>query len=593
MLIDIADKFVTACSPVIDSNFDTCGSLTKASIDHLSKDDLATLFKPGGLYADLDAWFHHSLEMKACGVRRFGWYDWIMANTDRTMYTAAFRNAIRPGVRAVKGPSLLHPWIMGRQDSHVTRDYWKLNNSIATGGYTINQPGNALGTMTGGPLTALTGGTAVLRLTNNHNLPLDADWFRSREILHVFTTTAGVSQMGSWKVVAAVATATYIDVLVTGENAGSDSAFFNFASGGASGKQGVLIPGINNVNDYESWCQNLPTVNPKKMVPFWYQTYRDTSCVDAEYKEIYRRLWDSNAAFREFEATDLAEINRQREHERQRRFVHAFFFQKPISANQTLSLWESLEDISTLDETSLTIKPGLGGRLKAKRANWVGVREQLHVCARVKDMQGNPLNLLEFFQINYDIKRARTSQGRKVDELVWHTNEPYREKFHQAMISYYNDFYGNKLVWNVEVGKETDLGMIYDRYKVGFPGGIWITIISDEFFDDWRSEHEAAGQAEVGNLLLNLDIGKPGTGTIYYAQLATNRKQMSTASIEELGRLDPTFRCAMETTSIDQTLYSETGAPIVECPLNSLWIENLGTIAPITTGMVAPYSDLI
>lgn len=592
MQLDISEKFAAACSPVIDSNYDTCGTVTLATIDHLSVTDLNDLFTPGGKFADLEAWFFHSIEMKACGTRLYAWYDWIMANADRSTFSTNFKTAVIPGSKAAKGPGLLQPWIIGRQETIVNRDYWKMENSIRIADYTPAQTSTAIGTMTAGPLAATTGGTAVVRISNRHNIPLDKNWFRIRDVIHVFTTTSSTWQLGNWRVIDAEVddSNTYIDVLVTGENAASTTPSFNLASTGASGKTGLIVPGINNVNDFEKWCQNKPNVDPRKRVPFWYQTRRSTRCVDEEYLTVYKRLLTANPAFREFGDLDMAERNAQDELDDQKRFVNAFFFQKPISTNQTLALWESLEDISTVTEVDL--KPGLGGRLKAKRANWIGVEEQLRVCDRVKDLLGNPLNLLEFFDINYELYRNRKSQNRVVKSIDWFTNARYRAAFHSAMMQYYSDFYKGQLHFNVQVGKETQLGMIYDSYTVEFPGACAINIVSDEFFDDWRDENADLGQETVGNMLLALDIGKPGTGSIYYAMLAANRKRFTTASIEQLAKLDATFRCVMEVSSQEQTLNSETGLVIVDCPKNSWWLNGVGTAAPVTTGRTLSYTNL-
>ena len=597
---NISEKYLAPCSPVIDSNFDTCGALTLASIDHLSVTDLNSLFTLGGLYADLDAWFRHSFEMKACGTRTFAWYDWIMANSDRSSYREAYNNALRPGATVVKGPSLLHPWVMGRQESVVNRDHWKIEDGIDAAGYGAGAAGaQAIAEMSDGPLSSKADATAILRVTSRHGIPVDPKWFRAGEVLHVFTRQNGVVGVGSWKVVrAAVDDAlTYIDVAVTSENGGSTQAFHDYTANTSEtegdGITGVMVPGINNVNDFESWCNNLPNVDPRKMVPFWYQTYRTSRCVDSEYLKVFKRLMVSNEAFKTFGDLEMSERNRQDELEMQKRFVHAFFFQKPISTNQTLTLWESLDDITSTDGSVISI--GLGSKLQAKRANWVGVREQLHTCDRVKDLSGQPLNIAEFLQYNYDISRARKSNGRKVTRIEWHTNAYYRETIFRGMLEYYYALYGDKTRLNFEAGQKTELGFIFDVYKVPFPSGIEIAVISVEFFDDWYDEHNAAGQAEAGNMLLCLDIGKPGGqmgGTIYYGQLKTNRKIYTTAKIEELAKIDSTYRCTMEVPDIQQSLYSETGLVVVECPLHSLWIENISPQTPVVSGKTLPYTDL-
>lgn len=599
--LNVSEKFAAACAPVIDSNYDTAGTLTRAKIDHLSVTDLNALFRPGGLFADLDAWFHHSMEMKACGTKRNAWYDWIMANTDRSMYRAA----VDPGRKVVGGPSLLHPFIKGAQETVVNRDYWKLENSIRIADYTAGVANAHITVMTSGPLTATTGGTAVIRVTSRHGLPMDPQWFRQGMEIYVFTSTSGVSQMGSWRVIdsATDTPLSYIDVLVSdaprsgdsgsGSNVAAGMNYFQLASTGASAKQGVIIPGINNVNDYEAWCKNRATVNPKKLVPFWLQTRRQARTTDEDYRQVYARLVTANAAFAEFYAVDMAEINRQDELDYQKEFVNSFFFQLPISTNQTLDLWESLESINTVQGDVL--HPGTNGKIRAKRANFEGVRYQLYRCDRVFDLQAQPLNLLEFFDEVYRIMRVRKTQNRPTTDIDWFTNAPYRDAFRSAMMTYYKDFYQDQLRIIIEPTAQNELGMVYDTYKVGFPGGVNINILSSEFFDDWYDEHYQIGNKELGNLLLCLDMGKPGAGTIYYAQTAANRKRYETARLEELAKFDATFRCVMATTYIEQTLSSEQGTVVVECPRNSCWIENLSPNPPKTTGktLTPYYTDLV
>lgn len=583
MALNISERFVAQCSPVIGVINDTCGSITRANIAHLTPSQLNSIFTPGGLFADLDAWFLHQIEMKACGVKRNAFYDWIMANADREMFRAAVN-----GIKAVKSPSLLHPFIFGRQMTVVNRDYWRVFNGVATGGYTINTPASPKATMSAGPLTTVAGGTRVIRVENRHNIPMDPNWFRQREVIHIFNKAGnGVTLHGAWRVVSsAVDTSlTYVDVLLASENAGSSAQF------DAAPTTGIVLVGVNNVNDFEKWCQNLPNIDPRKRVPFWWQTMRNARCVDSEYMVVYKRLFDSNPAFREFGDLPLAERNAQDEMEAQHRFVVAFLFQKAISANQTLANWESLEAINTI--AGSVLDTGMSGKLIARRANFIGVKEQLRVCDRVVDLQNNILNLNEFLEWNYQMMRARKSGNRSVTDIDWYTNSLMRALFQTAAFQYYKDQYLNMLMLTAEVGKTNSLGMVYDSYQFKRPGGVRINIISDEFFDDLFAEFEAAGLSSAGNLMLALDIGKPPNGSIYWAQIASNRKAYTTAEIDQLAKFDQTYRCVMNALTIDQTLTSEAGTVVVECPLYSAWIEGIQMAQPTNAAMTGPnYTNL-
>ena len=592
MPVDIADRFAAQCRPVISTNISTCGSLTRAEVNHLTAEQLDAIFKPDGLFADLDAWFKHQIEMKACGVRRYALYDWIMANADRTLY----RSAVSPGIKAVKGPSLIQPFIKGRQEGPINADHFKIVTGFACSAYTPAGPGET------GPLTADDKSKAVcagetpdriVRVESRYGVPMDPNLFRAGnglvmngETIHIFNRKAGTgqSQHGQWKVIATASDAdlTFVDILLRDINSGSSEPYESAPI------TGVVIPGVNNVMNWEKWCQNSTTLNTRKMVLFWKQTFRNTRCVDSEYREVFARLRESNAAFAEFENLDLAEHNRQSEMRWMRNFVNDFLYNKGL-VNQTKDLWEGLESVYTVSGSVLD--PGLSGKLMGKRANFIGVREQLRTCDRLFDLFNNPINLTEFLNLNFDIMRSRKSgnagSSRKVTDIDWFTDTDTRSLFLQAFMAYYKANYGDAFRATYDLAKLNSLEMPYDSYYVLKPAGVRINILTDEYFDDRLSEFVDQSIDSAGRLLLCLDIGKPGPtgGSIYWAQLAANRKSYNTAKIEELAKYDATFRCVMETVSIEQTLTSEEGTAVVECPLHSAWIENFSGAAIVTTGV--------
>lgn len=580
--IVISDRFAAQCSVVTHNSYDTCGTLTRSDVAHLTPTQLQSLFTTGGLFADMDAWFRTQVEMKACGIKTNGMYEWIMSGAERGMGKLLNVQNVQ------KGPGLLYPFILGKQNSVINTDYWAITTGWANSGYTAE----STGPLTSDDKALGAAGDRIVRVVNRYGVDLDTGWFLSRDRVHIFTRSGGgAAQDGQWKVLAAAVAddASYIDVLVTSENAGSSAAF---ASAPTSG---VLLPGVNNVNDFESWCSNRPTLDGRKRVPFWVQTRRRTRCVDSEYRKIYARLMEANDAFREFGDLDLAERNRQDEEMDQKRFVNAFFFNKPISADQTLANWESLESITTV--TSSYLDTRTGGKVVAKRANMVGVKEQLIGCDRYRDLGNQPLNWYEFLDENYQIMRSRKSQGRPVTDIDWYTDSTYAAQLMTAYLTYLKNESLDQLRLNANLQGTSDKyghGFFWTSFIVKRPAGVRINIITHEFFDDLVSAFDTESIASRGRMLLCLDMGKPGPkgGTIYYAPIATNRKQHSIAKLSELARLDRTYQCTMENVENDVTLTSETGTVIVECPSNSLWIENLSDAVPILTGRSYPYTDL-
>lgn len=561
----------TPCKVVVSNNFDTHGTITRASVAHLTPSQLEALFRPSGLFADMDSWFRTAFEMKACGIKTNGMYDWIMSS-QRNMSGLLSQDKID------RGPSLLKPFVMGRQDSVVNKDFWAVSAGWANNAYTAT----VTGPLTVADLALGAAADRIVRVVSRYGIDLDAKWFVDRDRIHLFGRSGGTTTIGQWKVLASEVAAdlSYIDVLMTSENAGSSTPY------DVAPTAGVILAGGNNVNDYESWCQNRPTLDPRKRVPYWYQTMRRGRRVDSEYKKVFARLMESNEYFRQFGDLDLAERNRQDEEEWQKRWLNTFFFGKKISANQTLANWQSLDQILTVSGAS--VDPGTGGKIVAYRANMVGIFEQLLACDRVRDLANNPLNLYELFKEIYNIMRARKSQGKVVDTIDIFTDNQTAADFETSMIAYYKKEYGDIVRIVIEEGTN-ELGFNWRTYKVKFPVGIKISIVTHEFFDDILNAFTTENIDSAGRMMLILEVGKPGAkgGTIYPGMIGTNKKVRTLGELEQLARIDPTFACTMESITEEITLISETCTAVCECPANSLWIMGVAAGPPSTVGYTA------
>jgi hypothetical protein len=556
---------------VVSNNFDTHGTITRASVANLTPTDLENLFRPNGLFADMDSWFRTAFEMKACGIKVNGMYDWVMSS-QRNM------GSLLSYEKVDKGPNLLKPFILGRQDSVINKEFWAVSGGQAKSAYTAT----VTGPLTTDDLALGAANDRVVRVVSRYGIDLDAKWFADKDRVNIFGRIGGQTVIGQWRVLAAEVASdfSYADVLLTSENAGSTMAY------DPTPTSGVLLLGANNVNDYESWCHNRPTLDPRKRVPYWFQTIRRGRRVDSEYKKVFARLMESNEYFRQFGDLDLAERNRQDEENWQRSWLNTFFYGKKISTNQTLANWQNLEQILTVSGGS--VDPGTGGKIIAYRANMVGVFEQLLACDRVRDLQNQSLNFYELLSEIYRIMRARKSQGKPVDVIDIFTDNQTAADFETAVISYYRKEYGDIVRINIEEGSN-ELGFYWRKYKVKYPAGLSIAIVTHEFFDDILNAFITENIDSAGRMMLILDIGKPGPkgGTIYPGMIATNRKVRTLGEIEQLARIDPTFACTMENITEEITLISETCTAIVECPANSVWIMGVAAGPPTTVGLTA------
>lgn len=558
-----ANVFSTACGIAISNNYDTVGTLTKASIAGLTPTQLKTLFSPdaGTRWYEMSAMLKTQFEMAACGVRRYCMYDWIMSSNRPGM------GKLIQTIKRDRGSSLVQPFILGRQISVVNADYWVVTTGYATGSYT---PG------TTGPLTSVAGGDRIVRVISGYSVPLDPKYFLPKHDLYILNRKVdGTAQRGQWMVVdAAIATdGSYVDILVANRNS-ADTTVVD-----AAPVNGVLLIGINNVNDYEKYCYNPVNVNPLKFVPFWYQPRRRARRVDSAYMDLFKKLMEDNQYFAQFQDLPLAERNRQDELTDEKQFVNSFFWSRAYSNAQVLDgspNWTNLPQIPSFSGAS--VDPGTGGQLQAYRANQIGVYDQLRACNRVKDLQNQMLNIKNFCESDmYDIYRSRNSQGQDGMNLDIYTDSISADQWMVAFIKYAKAKLGDIIRINIEEG--TTLGFNWRRYKLFRPQGVIINILTNEYFDDMVNTFanlSTGEQASRGRVLACLDIGKGGS--IYPAILGSNRKSFETGRIEELAKIDASYSCVMENPTIKTTLSSEITSVIVECPLHSLWTENFSTI---------------
>lgn len=576
MAITISDRFAEQCSVVSSTSYDTCGTFTRSSLDYLTPADLEALYTTAGKWHEMDAWFKHAIEMKACGTPTVSMYEWIMGNSKLGKSKLINSQKTSPSM------SLMQPWIWGRQSSVLNTNSWFINGGGAQNTYTAG----VTGPLTVGDLATGVAGDRYSRIQSRYGVDLDQKIFNPGTVIHVLSRSGSFVEDGQWMVLAsALATdGTYVDVLLRSQNGGSAAPY------DATPNAGLVIVGRNNVADVEKWCYNMPNWDPRKRVPFWFQTSRRSRCVDSEYMKAFTRLRNGgNAAFAEFGDLDLAERNKQDEVEDRKRFVHDFFFNKPISANQTLSSWESLEDIQT--PTGFSVDPGTGGKVMGKRANFIGVVEQLRRCDRVRDLTGQKLNFYELLDELYRIKRAREANGRKVTDIDIWTDSVTAANLETAFLQYWKQESLEMAVLNIGVptrGENTQLGISFASYRVKRPSGLNINIVVDNFFDDFRNDNKVESQEPVGSMLAILDIG----ASIYWAPIASNRKVFTVGQLGDLAKIDKEWACVMETVTQEKTLISDTGTAFVECPQENLWIWGMGDGVPIMTGPTANVGNL-
>ena len=558
--------FYAACDVNQTNTYDTCGTVTLAKLKPLAPSAVQALFTDGTKWHEMNAMLKTQFEMKACGTRRYGMYDWLISSNRPGM-----GKLISPQPRH-KGPSLIQPFILGRQESVVNTDYWYVEPTkgwptTGTGAYA---PG------AGYPLSNLAGGTRVIRAKPGYGLVVDDKWFLPGHQLYILNKVSNAAKHGQWGIVRAAAdpNGLFVDVLL--ENLNS----FQVEDVDETPTSGLVLIGSNNVHPAESWCYNPANINPTKYVPYWFQHMRRTRCISSEYRKVFADLMADNAWYAAFQDLPIAERNRQDELNYQKQWVHTFFYGRPYNSNQTLALWGDLPQIASA--TGAAVDPGTDGQLQAYRANLVGVYEQLKSCTQYGDSAGSPLEIEDFLEGTiYDIMRARESRGRPARSIDIYTDSTTAGEFLVAFIAYANNVLGSGVMHvNFIQEGQNDFGFNWKTYTLfKKPQGVKINIITNEFFDDQLNLFTDAAlinQASRGRFLAVLDVG--AGGSMYPALLGSSRKTFKTGQLEDLAKIDESFACVMENPTFERSLTSELWTAIVECPKNSWWQENFSSV---------------
>lgn len=567
----ISANIFSKCSPAIGNNIASCGAVTLCDIVTAEEDELTTIFTDGsGNYRDLKALLSTQFEIKACGSRVNGLYDFLMSNK-RMLGNRKIMVPLGPG------NSEIAPFVMAEQHSVINAEYWSVSNLFVSGS------------------------TYTIHVRSRTSVPLDVQWFVPGMNVFVFArSAAGTALRGSFLVTGAQ-TSTFggNDTILITATAQNDTlgwvakAAFSGFTGGSPLAAAYLVRGSANVQDVERWCYNRPALNDRKNVAFWWETDRYTMCTDQLYEAYFKRLQDGNEYFKIFGDVDATKRNKQLGDIWQREWLNKFWWNKRISTNQTLSAYRSLSEVTSFSNSTQGLYLPGEGRCVGRKANAIGIYEQMGECGRVFDLQNQQLNLVELFeQIIYGIYRARGDQGIPNNVIEICTDSFTAKQFQRGMVRYYDNISEGLARFNFETkdvvaGNMGKLGFQYREYSLDYPE-TKIRIVTNPFFDDIATAAVAEGIGSTGRFLWILDFT-----SIYPGIITSNRKVHTTSEIEKLAAIDRDYACVMENPTQEITLNSLTWTAVLECPLTSAIIENFDIDEiPAAVAGNYPYTDI-
>jgi len=289
----------------------------------------------------------------------------------------------------------------------------------------------------------------------------------------------------------------------------------------------------------------------------------------------------TNAFFNKFGDVSLAERNAQLGLMFQKEWVNSFFWGGPIDDKQKLATYKELDVINSVDSTVFAAGSDIEGAAIGYRANALGIYRQLADCGRVTDKAGVALTLSDFLEGDiFDLVRSRKDQGKPADSVDVFTDSKTAKNIFNAMMLYYKNESSSTLNVNYDITNKniSNMGFYANSYKLHYPAGVTLNVITNEFFDDMVTAHKAGDQSTAGHItdgsqgrfLMVLDLG----GGIYPGVIGSNRVVHKTGDLNDLAKVDQSYACVMANPTKETTLNSLTWTAIVECPTDNLIIEN-------------------
>jgi len=342
---------------------------------------------------------------------------------------------------------------------------------------------------------------------------------------------------------------------------------------------GMVQNMANNISDWEDWCENQPTENPKGLLVNWFQTTRETRCVSDVYRETLQMILEGkvNAWDQNFEYLPIAEQNKIAAQMSEEAWLRSVFYNDYLNSKQTAETYAQLPVIEDPEQA--------GCKLEFK-SNALGIFTMLNESGRVLDLGGNNLDLDVIFQELYNLKRQRASFGESIDTIDCFTDRKTANNIFDAMSRYYENRYGVATQRRVDTGKQVDFNGIvsfnFDLYDIPDSSVQW-AVFREPFFDDFVDAFDnGAGGGDFqsrGRSLWFLDwsdikVGIAGTNSV--------TRKYPTPEVQEL------YKCRMRANIHEYNLRSTKWTVMIDLPERHLIIHNFNLNCPATTAVGCP-----
>lgn len=554
------DTFFAKCLPALRTDFQPCSGLTDCNISPTTVDELDNIYADAdGRFRIMGALLETDIMGKACQIRENSLYDFVMQNAKHWgMGVLNTRKKMNSGLVDVI------PFVLVGREGIINNNYWAMTNGTAGAGDAPN--GSAY--------------TLVIDAASMSSIPLSVDWFPLNQSIFISgrDPTSGAGTLTQWNVVDAVVVGSVVRLYLASLNSGSRLPSYKTVTP----LIGVGMRGVPNISPYERYCYQIPRINTETDYPAFVQNTRWTLCSDELTTKFMEHLRDNNPLYRKYYYVEEARANKQVITDFQNRLVHAFLWNTALP-NQNLTDWDQLSTITTWTDDGQSgsgmYLPGVEGRCVARRANAEGVYQQLYECSRVKDLFGQRLNLPELQAELYNMQRVRKDNGHPTPNLFEIVvDSAFRPLFIQALVRYQQEKYEGAARYNIEVNDTvTDAGFVFRDFKMDYPPGSIIRVVSHYALDDYLTAHTtvSATLTTVGRKAWIFDWN-----SIYLAILESRSVTRRTGTAEEIAKVNEGALCVVDIPTKSVKINTMLWTTVVDCPKASLWIENFSFEVP-------------
>lgn len=551
------------CSPRVISVSESCGcTLTRASITGITPAAFEAL---GTQEIDFHRLIGQAAEAKMIGVPERPLRDLLMSNIKN------IKGAL--GKEPVQNQSVILPYIYRTQKTNVNSNYFSIESGVAPTDAGIGSvPAHAWN------LKVNTGPSPFKSPLQNLE-----KYFLPGQTIFVLTledpTGTKIARTLQYQIIRAV------NADSGGVSKATVTVVPNYTAGGfsalTSGEKAVYHPttiggtvlvGANSVSDYESWCNNEPAENNRKLLTYFIQTSRETLCYNDEYLKALNAAYTSEY-FKKFRELPLAEQNRLQRAQSERKWLNSVFYGQRINELQAPETYTSLPQVTDIEDPSCVYE---------YKANALGVRTQLGDCSRITDSQGAALDLDFVFEMLYNLKRNREITGGSIQTIDAMTDRLTADTIRQLMSGYYKAKYGVDTTRYYTVGQQLKFDnqvlFNYDLYQVP-EVGIELAVFNDAYFNDHLAAFTdgTSGTTDVksrGRKLWLLDWSDISIGIAGTNSVKRNYPDPTTNAL---------YKCVITPNVKHYELRSTKWTVMVEDPNRHAIVENFSDACPTLT----------